>query len=211
MAFEITHITRFTLFWSIVLNLFLMYSVTCGIQDSDQDTRHASIAPLGSSKPRNIFEHGRIHNHLWTPLDPSESKDINLVDDLGDWIRDKTILLVGDSVDRRTVQWLCSYKHWNLTTGSFPENDGWTDCGGYNACSRVCNSVDLNTTIVNAFLVGLNPDDSLRRRTGHHFPYNQTMDPKRRLTEVYVPFIKDVLKREADVVVFNSGYVFTLN
>jgi hypothetical protein len=37
------------------------------------------------------------------------------------------------------------------------------------------------------------------------------MDPKRRLTEVYLPFIKDVLKREPDVVVFNSGYVVTLN
>ena len=175
------------------------------MQQGSLDHQHSSF---DTTKPRNIFEHGRIYNHKWIPLNPDESKDINLVDDVGDWIRDKTILLVGDSVDRNTAQWFCEYKNWTLNYGSFPENDGWTDCKNYHGCSRVCHSKELNVTLINAFITGLNPDESLRGRTGDHYPNNQPMDPKRRLMEIYMPYIRNVLKREPNVVVFNSGYLF---
>jgi len=160
------------------------------------------------AKNRNVFNYGRMYNHSWIPLPSRNSKDMNLIDNIGEWARNKTVLLIGDSVDRRTVQWICSYKNWTLTKGSYPSVDGWDDCTIYNGCSNVCTSEEFNFTIVNAFMVGLNPHESLRPKTGFHLPYHQTVDPKRRLKEVYLPFLRDILKRSPQMVVFYSGYLF---
>lgn len=183
---------------SIFLNVFFTSKLLQNLAN------HNSLTIL---KEQNIFNYGRIYNHQWTPLNPMHSKDFNLIDNIGHWGRDKTILLIGDSVDRRTVQWICSYKNETLSTGSYPTAEGWEDCAYYNGCPNICTLGEFNLTVVNAFLVGLNPDDFLRPRTGHHFPESQTLDPKRRLMEVYLPFLRDVLRRNPDVVVFNSGYL----
>lgn len=198
---KIAKISPVLLSLSFILNI-LFFSKLYVRQD-----QYFTNIPSGV-KQGNIFNFGRIHNHVWTPLNSRLAKDINLIDHMGEWARNKTILLLGDSVDRKTVQWLCTYKAWNLSQGSYPSAEGWTDCEEYNGCPNVCTSTELNITIMNAFMVGLNPDESLRARTGHHFPNNQTMDPKRRLVEIYLPFMRNILKRDPDVVVFNSGYVF---
>jgi hypothetical protein len=158
---------------------------------------------------RNIFNYGRMYNHSWIPLPYRNSKDMNLIDNIGEWARNKTVLLIGDSLDRQTVQWICLYKNWTLTKGLYPSADGWVDCKKYNGCSNVCTSEEFNFTIVNAFMVGLNPHEFLRPVTGHHLPNYQTMDPKRRLKEVYLPFLRDFLKRSPQMVVFYSGYLFS--
>lgn len=198
--------TYAVLFLSIFLNVVLLFIMAAHLGNS---VEQPSFKVNQVSNIGDPFNYGRIHNHQWIPLDP-EQKDYNLIDDLGEWVRDKTILLIGDSVHRNTVEWICGYKNWTLSTGSYLSKEGWVNCAEYKGCTKICTSQEYNLTIVNAFMVGLNPDELLRERTKDHFPTDQTMDPKKRIKEIDLPFIQQVLKRTPDLVVFNSGYIYLI-
>ena len=128
--------------WIIVLTilaLLLIFQLSVSVQDLNRT--EPAILKESYNRKCHPYDQGYIHHHHWVPLNTSNcsypsldlAQEIKVFADLDQsrlsWLQNKTILLIGDSLDRKTVDWMCWFLNWNSTTGQFPAEDkSWIPC-----------------------------------------------------------------------------------
>ena len=122
----------------IILALVLTFQLSISIQDLNRT--EPALVKVDQKRECYPYDQGYIHHHHWVPLESSNCSypSLDLAQEIKDfahdqsklsWLQNKTILLIGDSLDRKTVDWMCWFLNWNSSTGQFPaENKTWIPC-----------------------------------------------------------------------------------
>ena len=170
---------------------------------------------------------GEVDQNLWRPWDPSCAPSTLLTslrngEDLP-WLRNRTVAIIGDSIDRDHIEYFCelargdmewvwegtkhdpgySYSpgdpaHYNSSGNEQSGESG----GAVQSRPRICHVAAYDLTLVFAFHYGLGDGTDRERQFPHFYPPFRFQD---RLSHILVPLLRQLERYPPDLVEVGSG------
>ena len=200
------------LFLNFIIVLSCLYF--CGWPSSVASRRrHQKIQRMIECNPYEM--NGYSHNLSWIPSNracpPSPDIFARLVQKRDvTWLRNRTVVFVGDSQDRNAIMNNCKTLGWQLYRGSYyhAKNQRLESCSHLElGCPWICTSNALNFTFLNFFHPGLETDTTFMIKElniGRHFGADEPLIFEDRVEKMLVPMM-NAMGRVPDMIVTTSA------